>query len=192
MSSTASSLPLPKPMPSCWSSAPVITPEWPRCCWGLSPAVCCITPPARWRLSRPRPRCEEEGSEMSTWNRTGPVVVEVDGNADLRVVDYAVEVALSAGADLALVAPYSVRGSFTPMMPGYSPKSPAELADASLRAAVAHIRHRYGYGVQLSAVTCEGSRSRVLAHAAKDARMLVIARSRSRGPQRLMNTHVSL
>jgi len=129
---------------------------------------------------------------MSTWNWTGPVVVEVDGNADQRVVDYAVEEALSAGADLALVAPYSVRGSFTPMMPGYSPKSPAELADDSLRRAVAHIRHRYGYGVQLSAVTCEGSRSRVLAHAAKDARMLVIARSRSRGPQRLMNTHVSL
>lgn len=81
---------------------------------------------------------------MSTWNRTGPVVIEVDGNADLRVVDYAVEVALSAGADLALVAPYSVRGSFTPMMPGYSPKSPAELADASLRAAVAHIRTATG------------------------------------------------
>lgn len=129
---------------------------------------------------------------MSTWNRTGPVVVEVDGNADLRVVDYAVEEALSAGADLALVAPYSVRGSFTPMMPGYSPKSPAELADDSLRAAVAHVRHRYGYGVQLSAVTGEGSRSRVLAHAAKNARMLVIARARSRGPQRLMNTHVNL
>ncbi|MFK4084833.1 universal stress protein [Kribbella sp. NPDC020789] len=130
---------------------------------------------------------------MSTWNRTGPIVVEVDGSAEnLRVVDYAVDEALRCGADLALVAPYSVRGSYTPMMPAYSPKSTAELADDALRAAVAHIRHRYGYGVELVAVTGEGSRARVLAHAAKDGRMLVVGRSRSRGPQRLMNTHQHL
>src|SRR5689334_7824423 len=106
MWSTASSAPLLKPMPSCWSSVAVITPEWPRSCWGLSPGVCCITPSARWRLSRPRSSYEEEGSEMSTWNWTGPIVVEVDGNADQRVVDYAVEEALSAGA--AVLGPWIV------------------------------------------------------------------------------------
>src|SRR5690349_14746469 len=130
---------------------------------------------------------------MSTWNRTGPIVAEVDGSAEnLRVVDYAVDEALRCGADLALVAPYSVRGTYTPMMPGYAPKSTGELADEALRRAVAHVRHRYGYGVELVAVTGEGTRSRVLGHAAKDARMLVVGRSRARGPQRLMNTHGQL
>ncbi|MFF1819308.1 universal stress protein [Kribbella sp. NPDC058245] len=127
---------------------------------------------------------------MSTWNRTGPIVVEVDGSGEnLRVVDYAVDEALRSGADLALVAPYSVRGSYSPMLPAYSPKSTGELADDAVRRAVAHIRHRYGYGVELVAVTSEGSRPKILAHAAKDARMLVVGRSRSRGPQRLMNTN---
>ena len=130
---------------------------------------------------------------MSTWNRTGPVVVEVDGNAEnLRVVDYAATEALQAGAELVLVAPYPAHGSFSPGMPGYSPKPPAELADDALRAAVAHVRHRDGYAMELAAVAAEGSRSRVLAHAARNARMLVVGRSRIRGPQRLVNTHSQL
>lgn len=130
---------------------------------------------------------------MSDWNRTGPVVVEVDGSAEnLRVVDYASAEALRAGAELVLVAPYSAHSSFSPMTPGYAPKSPAELADAAVRAAVAHVRHRDGYGVQLAGITEEGSRLRVLAHAARKARMLVIGRSRSRGPQRLVHTQANL
>ena len=49
---------------------------------------------------------------MSTWTRTGPVVVEVDGSAEnLRIVDYASGEALRSGAELVLVAPYSVRPS---------------------------------------------------------------------------------
>jgi nucleotide-binding universal stress UspA family protein len=130
---------------------------------------------------------------MSTWNRTGPVVVEVDGSAEnLRVVDYASAEALRAGAELVLVAPYSAHSSYTPMMPGYAPRSPAEHADDALRAAVAHVRHRDGYATELAAVAGEGSRVRVLAHAARNARMLVVRRSRSRGAQRLVNTQVSL
>ena len=130
---------------------------------------------------------------MSTWTRTGPVVVEVDGSAEnLRIVDYASAEALRSGADLVLVAPYSAHGSFSPMMPGYSPKAPSELADDALRAAVAHVRHRDGYAMDLAAVAGEGSRARVLAHAARNARMLVIGRARSRGPQRLVNTQANL
>jgi nucleotide-binding universal stress UspA family protein len=130
---------------------------------------------------------------MDTWSRTGPVVVEVDGTAEnLRVVDYASAEALRSGAELVLVAPYSAHGSDTPMMPGGAPTSPAEQANAAVRAAVAHIRHRDGYAAELTAVTEEGSRLRVLAHAARKARMLVVGRSRSRGPQRLLHTQGTL
>ncbi|GAA3114048.1 nucleotide-binding universal stress UspA family protein [Kribbella aluminosa] len=130
---------------------------------------------------------------MSTWTRTGPVVVEVDGRAEnLRVVDYAAAEALRRGAELVLVAPYSAHSSFSPMTLGYTPKPPAELADATLRAAAAHVRHRDGYALQLAAVAGEGSRTRVLAHAARNARMLIVGRSRGRGPQQLLNTHTNL
>ncbi|TCC07855.1 universal stress protein [Kribbella soli] len=130
---------------------------------------------------------------MDTWSRTGPVVVEVDGSAEnLRVVDYASAEALRVGAELVLVAPYSAHTPFTPMLPGYAPKPSAELADAAVRAAMAHVRHRDGYATELAAVTEEGPRVRVLAHAARDARMLVVGRSRSRGPQRLVHTQINL
>jgi hypothetical protein len=120
-------------------------------------------------------------------------VVEVDGSGEnLGIVDYAAAEALRSDAELVLVAPYSAHGSFSPMLPGYAPKAPAELADEALRRAVAHLRHRDGYAVQLVAVTGEGSRVRVLAHAARNARMLVIGRARTRGPQRLVNTHADL
>lgn len=130
---------------------------------------------------------------MSAWNRTGPVVVEVDGSAEnIRVVDYASAEALRTGAELVLVAPYSAHGSYSPMMPGYAPKPPAEAADAAVRAAVAHVRHRDGYATELVALTEEGSRLHVLATAARKARMLVVGRSRSRGPQRLVHTQANL
>ncbi|MFF0268207.1 universal stress protein [Kribbella sp. NPDC004536] len=130
---------------------------------------------------------------MSIWNRIGPVVVEVDGSAEnLRVVDYACAEALRAGTELVLVAPYSAHAPYSPMTPGSTPKPPAELADAAVRAAVAHVRHREGYATELIAVTEEGSRQRVLAHAARKARMLVVGRSRSRGPQRLVHTQGNL
>ncbi len=41
------------------------------------------------------------------WERTGPVVVEVDGSAEgLRVIDYACTEAIRAGVGLVLVAPH--------------------------------------------------------------------------------------
>jgi hypothetical protein len=130
---------------------------------------------------------------MSSWNRTGPVVVEVDGSAEnLRVIDYASAEALRVGAELVLVASYSAHSPSAPATPGYAPKTPAELADAALRAAVAHVRHRDGYATELLAVAEEGSRLRVLAHAARNARMLVVARSPKRGPQRLVHTQADL
>jgi nucleotide-binding universal stress UspA family protein len=130
---------------------------------------------------------------MSMWNRNGPVAVEVDGSAEnLGIVDYAAAEALRCEAELVLVTPYSAHSSFTPMMPGYAPKTPDELADDALRMAVAHVRHRDGYALELAAVADEGSRTRVLARAARKARMLVVGRARSRGPQRLVNTQTSL
>lgn len=124
---------------------------------------------------------------MGSWARTGPVAVEVDGSAEgLHVVDYAVLEAIRADAELVLAAPYQAHGSSSPVMPGYLPKSPAELANDSLRVAVAHVRHHYGYNVAMTAVSEEGSRHRVLSQVARHARLLVVARTRTRGPQRLV------
>jgi nucleotide-binding universal stress UspA family protein len=124
---------------------------------------------------------------MGTWARTGPVVVEVDGSAEgLRVVDYACLEATRSGAELVLAAPYPAHSSFSPMTPGYLPKPPAGVADDDLRAAVMHVRRQVGYRVTLNAVSMEGSRLKVLPEAARHARLLVVGRSRARGPHRLV------
>jgi len=128
-----------------------------------------------------------EEADMSSWARTGPVVVEVDGTAEgFHVIDYACLEAVRSGAELVLVAPYQAHTSFSPMTTGYQPEPPAELADAALRAAVAHIRHHYGYQLQVTAVSEEGARLKVLPQAARHARLLVVGRTRARGPQRLL------
>jgi nucleotide-binding universal stress UspA family protein len=115
------------------------------------------------------------------------VVVEVDGSAEgLHVVDYAALEAIRSGAELVLAAPYHAHSSFNAMTPGYLPKPPAELADADLRVAVAHVRHHYGYDLALAAVSEEGSRLKVLPQAARHARLLVVGRGRARGPHRLV------
>jgi nucleotide-binding universal stress UspA family protein len=130
---------------------------------------------------------------MSIWARTGPIAVEVDGTAEgMRVVDYACMEALRIGAELILAAPYHAHAAYSPMQPGQLPEPPAELADSSLREAVAHIRHRYGYGLQLNAVSHEGSRLRVLPRIARHARMLIVGRTRVRGPQRLLAAQSNL
>ena len=88
---------------------------------------------------------------MGTWARTGPVVVELDGSAEaLHVVDYAALEAIRSGAELVIAAPYQAHSSFNAMAAGDQPKPPAEFADASLRVAVAHVRHHYGYGLAVT------------------------------------------
>jgi nucleotide-binding universal stress UspA family protein len=125
---------------------------------------------------------------MGTWARTGPVVVEVDGSAEgLHIVDYAALEAIRSGAELVLAAPYPAHSSFNPMTHGYAPMPPGELADQFLRVAVAHLRHHYGYGLPVTAVSEEGSRLKVLPQAARHARLLLVGRSRARGPQRLVS-----
>ncbi|WP_327635201.1 universal stress protein [Kribbella sp. NBC_00482] len=127
---------------------------------------------------------------MAGWNRTGPVVVEVDGSAEnLRLVEYAAAEARRTSSRLELIAPYSSRSSFAS---GYSQKPVAEAADDAVQVATAHLRHRGNHSLRLTGATGEGPRSRVLAHAAQNARMLVIARSHGRGPERLVNTQVNL
>jgi nucleotide-binding universal stress UspA family protein len=124
---------------------------------------------------------------MGTWARTGPVVVEVDGNAEgLHVVDYACLEAVRSGAELVLVAPYQAHSSYNPMAPGYQPKPPAEVADAALRQAVTHVRHHYGFELRVAAVSEEGARLKVLPQVARHARLLVVGRTRTRGPHRLV------
>jgi len=124
---------------------------------------------------------------MGTWARTGPVVVELDGSAEaLHVVDYAALEAIRSGAELVIAAPYQAHSSFNAMAAGDQPKPPAEFADASLRVAVAHVRHHYGYGLAVTAVSEEGSRLKVLPQIARHARLLVVGRSRTRGPHRLV------
>ncbi|MEV0804062.1 universal stress protein [Kribbella sp. NPDC050281] len=130
---------------------------------------------------------------MKSWVRNGPVVVEVDGTAEgMRVVDYACVEALRSGADLVLAASYRAHSTFSPMRPTELPKPPGDLADAALRVAAAHVRHRYGYGLQLEAVSKDGSRARVLAEIAPHARMLIIGRTPKRGPQRLVAAQTNL
>ena len=124
---------------------------------------------------------------MGTWARTGPVVVEVGGSAEaLHVVDYACMEAARSGAELVLVTPYQAYSAYNPMTPGLQPKAPGEIADAVLRVAVAHVRHHYGYELQVTAVSEEGARLKVLPRAARHARLLVVGRTRTRGPQRLV------
>ncbi|MFI7065257.1 universal stress protein [Kribbella sp. NPDC050124] len=130
---------------------------------------------------------------MNSWVRSGPVVVEVDGTAEgMRVVDYACVEALRTDAGLVLAASYRAHSTFSPMRPDDQPKSPGDIADAWLRAAVAHVHHRYGYGLQLEAVSKEGARARVLAEIARHARVLIVGRTPKRGPQRLMAAHANL
>jgi nucleotide-binding universal stress UspA family protein len=124
---------------------------------------------------------------MGTWARTGPVVVEVDGSAEaLHIVDYAALEAIRSGAELVLAAPYQAHSTYNPMGPGYQPKPPADVADSSLRTAVAHVRHHYGYGLGVAAVSEEGSRLKILPKVARHARLLIVGRSRARGPHRLV------
>ncbi|MEI8406501.1 MULTISPECIES: universal stress protein [unclassified Kribbella] len=130
---------------------------------------------------------------MRTWTRTGPVVVEVDGSAEgLRVVDYAALEAIRSGTELVLAAPYPGHSSKNPTTPGDQPKPPAELADASLRIAVAHVRYNYGYGLPLTAVSAVGSRLKVLSQAARNARVVVVGRTRTRGPHRLVAAQANI
>src|SRR6266545_1654677 len=107
---------------------------------------------------------------MNSWVRSGPVVVEVDGTVEgLRVVDYACVEALRSGADLVVAASYRGHNTISPMRPNDVPKPPGEPADAWLRGAVGHVRHRYGHGLQLEALSKEGARARVLAEVARQA-----------------------
>ena len=133
---------------------------------------------------------------MSTWARTGPVVIEIDGSDEaLRVVDYGCLEALRSGSTLLLVAPYLSRPAYaSPNRPEYGemftpdrlPSPAAELADESLRTAVAYVRERYGYGLRINARAKEGIRRRVLVEAARQARMLIVGRNRARRTDRLI------
>jgi hypothetical protein len=130
---------------------------------------------------------------MNSWVRSGPVVVEVDGTAEgMRVVDYACLQALRSDTDLILVASYRADSTLAPERPGDQPKAPGELVDGWLRAAVGHVRNRYGEGLRTEAVSQQGSRPRVLAEAARPARMLIVGRKPNRGPQRLMAAQANL
>lgn len=127
---------------------------------------------------------------MNSWERMGPVVVEVDGSAEaLRVVDYAALEAIQSGAELVMAAVYEPNGSLTPVD---QQLSPAEFADAVLRRASAHVRHRYGHELAFVAVSEPGSRLRVLPKVARHARLLVVARTSTRGPQRLVAAQSNL
>ncbi|WP_112239278.1 universal stress protein [Kribbella monticola] len=130
---------------------------------------------------------------MSSWTRTGPVVAEVDGSADgLRAVGYAGEVALNAGAELVLIAPYHRYSTYTPMMPLYDPLAPAEGAEERLRVALARVRRQCGDELKVGAVAREGSRLKVLQQAARSARMLVVAREHDHGPAGVISAQGNL
>jgi nucleotide-binding universal stress UspA family protein len=111
-----------------------------------------------------------------------PVVVEVDGTADgLHVVDFATQQAQCSGVELVLARPYRAYG------PAAGDGSPArDDAGRELRLACAHVHRQVGYEVSVQTVAREGSRADVLAQLSRTAGLLVVARSRARGPQRLV------
>ncbi|WP_350275827.1 universal stress protein [Kribbella sp. HUAS MG21] len=130
---------------------------------------------------------------MNTWTRTGPVVVEVDGSTDgLRIVDYAAREALRAGAELLLVAPYHNYPAYAPMMPLYDPQGAAAGAEEILRQAVEFVRDEYGADLKVSTTAREGSRLRALQTAARDARVLVVAREQDSGPAGIVSAQGNL
>ncbi|TDU87909.1 universal stress protein family protein [Kribbella voronezhensis] len=130
---------------------------------------------------------------MSSWTRTGPVVVEVDGSADgLRVVGYAGEVAVRAGAELVLVAAYHGYSSYSAMVPVYAPQVPADGAEEMLGEAVGFVRRQFGEELKVSTVAREGSRLKVLQRAARDARVVVVAREHASGPAGIVSAQGNL
>jgi nucleotide-binding universal stress UspA family protein len=121
---------------------------------------------------------------MTTWARSGPVVVEVDGTpTGRRAVDYATYEARRSGADLVLVAPTQPLGFTDPAAP-----DPAE----TLRSAATRVRELAGTEVGVTKLAVDGPRLKVLADAAQAARLLVVARMRIPGPQRLVTAHGDL
>jgi nucleotide-binding universal stress UspA family protein len=130
---------------------------------------------------------------MNSWTRTGPVVVEVDGSSDgLRVVDYAAQDALHAGADLVLVAPFYNHGSYPPMTPLHQQASPSEDAAATLRDAADQVKRRHGRDLVVKNIAMEGSRLKVLRTAAREARVLVVGRDHDNGPAGLISAQGNL
>lgn len=117
-----------------------------------------------------------------------PVVVEVDGTADgLHVIDFATQQAQRSGADLVLVRPYRAYGTAA----GDVARARDD-AGRELRAACAHVHRQVGYTVGVRTVAREGSRSDVMAQVSRTAGLLVVARSRARGPQRLISAQQDL
>jgi Universal stress protein family len=117
-----------------------------------------------------------------------PVVVEVDGSADvLRVVDYATREAELAGTGLVLVRAYRGFGP-VPRDTTWS----RDQAERELRAALSHVRRQTGFRIPVSTVSREGVRHEVLAQLSRTARVLVVPRRRARGPQRLIAAHGDL
>jgi len=111
---------------------------------------------------------------MNVWRRSGPVVVEVDGSAaGRRVLDYASQEALRAGADLVLVAPYHNHPAHSPIVPLRSPSTDAEEV---LRDAAAQVKRLRNSDLVVRTISAEGSRLKVLQNAADDARVLVVGR----------------
>ncbi len=130
---------------------------------------------------------------MGTGPRTGPVVVEVDGGpAGLRVVDYASTEAQRLHTGLLLVRPYQAQTTHSPMPPLYEADDPRMVAEADLTEAVEHIRRGIGFGVPVTTAVHDGARLRVLALAARGARLLVLGRRRTRGPHRTVTAQRDL
>ena len=126
---------------------------------------------------------------MGGWERTGPVVVEVDGSAEgLRVIDYACTEAMRFGVGLVLVAAYPARGPQDVHQPWQTPERVGEF----LRIAAAHVRRQVGQALQVTLAPAEGARAKVLSGAARDARLLVVGRARRRGPERLIAARANL
>jgi nucleotide-binding universal stress UspA family protein len=130
---------------------------------------------------------------MGTAPRGGPVVVEIDGSPESpRVIEYASIEAQRTGAGLLLVRPYLAHTTFSPMTPQYERGDPHTVAEADLEAAVEQVHRQVGFGITVTTAAREGARLRVLARAARSARLVVVGRHRAKGPHRVVTAQRDL
>ena len=128
---------------------------------------------------------------MSNEDAEGPVVVEVDGLNEWRVLEYACTEARGLDTGVRLVRPYRLAGyspvsPMAPMLPTsplYGDLDPRQVALADLDEASAYVR-RHRPDVDTEELPLEMSRNAALQAASQGARLLVVARRHGTGPYR--------
>jgi hypothetical protein len=124
---------------------------------------------------------------MNHWNRTRPIVVEIDRSGP-SALDFAYQEAARAHADLIIVAPHQ---NFLPS-PQTSAATSDVLAEQALGTAVGRLRERNDDYVNLTALSLGGPRLEALSEIAAPAHLLVVGAPDGQGPHGLVSAQRSL